>query len=98
VELFCPGLKSNQYHNNFDSIARIGCYWRWTDDGGKNWDYNTFGFTKSDLPSRFKEDFPEEVEDFTRILSQRFFKQNAPTRSGRSFQWITLNIDIHGEC
>lgn len=67
-------LKSNQYHKDSDRIARIGGYWRWTDDG-KNWDYITFGFTKADLPIRIKEDFPE-VEDYTRILTQQFFTKN----------------------
>lgn len=65
-------LRSNQYHKDYERIARIGGYWRWTDDGGKSWDYVTFGFTKSDLAVRAKDDFPE-VEEYTRILTQRFF-------------------------
>lgn len=68
-----PELKSNQYHKDFDRIARVGCYWQWTDKDDGNWDYVTFGFTKSDLGPRFKDDF-SAVEDYARVLTQRFFQ------------------------
>jgi putative ABC transport system permease protein len=64
-------LKADQFHKDADRIARIGWYWRYTDDG-KNWDQVTVGFSKSDLPVRAAEDF-DEVEDFTRIHTQPFF-------------------------
>lgn len=68
-------LQSDQYHKDYDRIARIGWHWRFTDDG-KKWDHFTVGFSKSDIPIRVKEDFPE-VEDFTRIHAQQFFGRAA---------------------
>ncbi len=68
-------LKSDQYHKDFDRIARIGWDWKFNDDG-KNWDYYTVGFSKSDTPLRAKEDFAE-VEEYTRIHTQRFFGEPA---------------------
>ena len=68
-------LKSNQYHKDYERIGRVGVYWRWQDKGSEKSDYVTFGFSKADLPARFKDDFPE-VEGYTRILTQEFFLDN----------------------
>ncbi len=68
-------LKSNQYHKDYERIGRVGVYWRWQDKGSEKSDYVTFGFSKADLPARFKEDFPE-VESYARILTQEFFLDN----------------------
>ncbi len=65
-------LKSDQYHKDFERIARVGGYWKWTDGPGTDSAYVTFSFTKSDIVVRAKEDFPE-VEDYTRIHTQQFF-------------------------
>ena len=65
-------LESDQFHENSERIARICGYWKWTDGEGKAWDYTTFGFTKSDIALRVKEDFPE-VEEYTRIHGQHLF-------------------------
>ncbi len=62
-------LKSDQYHQDAERIARIGVNWNWTDDGGSTWDHITFGFAKSALLPSVKEDFPE-VESTLRILHQ----------------------------
>ena len=51
-------LRADQYHKDFERIARIGMYWKWTDDG-KAWDYNTNGVSQSYIPMRAKEDFAE---------------------------------------
>lgn len=64
-------LRSDQYHKDFERIARIGWHWRWADDG-KNWDHQTVGFSKSDTPLRVMEDFAE-VESYVRIHTQQYF-------------------------
>ncbi len=64
-------LRSDQYHKDFERIARIRYDWSWTDDG-KNWEHSNTGFSKSDIPLRVKEDFAE-VEDYVRIHTQPFF-------------------------
>ncbi|MBX2944276.1 MAG: ABC transporter permease [Cyclobacteriaceae bacterium] len=64
-------LRADQYHKDYERIARIGYHWRWT-DAGKNWDHSRVGFSKSDIPLRVKEDFPE-VEDYVRLHTQPFF-------------------------
>lgn len=60
-------LKANQFFKDFERIARIGTYWRYTDDGQK-WDEIVFGFSKSDLPGHLKADFPD-IESYVRILT-----------------------------
>ncbi|HRJ31323.1 MAG TPA: ABC transporter permease [Cyclobacteriaceae bacterium] len=64
-------LQADQYHKDYERIARIGYHWRWADDG-KKWDHSRVSFSKSDIPLRAKEDFPE-VEDYVRIHTQLFF-------------------------
>ena len=68
-------LKADQYHKDADRIARIGVNWNWTDDGGKTWGHITFGFTKSSMFPKVKEDFPE-VESSLRILNQGNFSSD----------------------
>ena len=65
-------LRSDQYHQDAERIARIGINWNWTEDGGKTWGHNTVGFGKPSLLTAVKEDFPE-VENTVRILSQQAF-------------------------
>lgn len=65
-------LKMDQYHQDFDRIARISGYWKWKDGESNRWDYVTFGFTKANIALRVKEDFPE-VQEYTRIHYQPFF-------------------------
>jgi putative ABC transport system permease protein len=64
-------LKADQHYKDFDRIVRIGWDWKWTDDSIK-WDHAKVGFSKSDIPLRVKEDFPE-VENYVRIHTQVFF-------------------------
>jgi putative ABC transport system permease protein len=64
-------LRADQYHKDFERIARIGWDWKWTDDS-TTWDHSLSGFSKSDIPLRAKEDFAE-VEDYVRIHTQPFF-------------------------
>src|SRR5688500_12203587 len=68
-------LKSNQFYKDYERISRVGNYYRWKDAGAKNWEYTTCGFSKPDLPARFKDDFPE-VESYARILPQTFFSHD----------------------
>ena len=65
-------LKSDQYHNDSERIARIGLNYRWTDDGGKTWGNIALGAGKASLFPRVKDDYPE-VESYLRILNQPLF-------------------------
>ena len=65
-------LKSDQYHNDAEHIARLGVNWNWTDDGGKTWGHLTMGFSNPSLLPRLKEEFPE-IESTMRILNQEEF-------------------------
>ena len=65
-------LKSDQYHQDSERIARVGANWNWTEDGGKTWGHLTFGFAKSSVLPAAKEEFPE-VESTLRLLNQENF-------------------------
>ena len=65
-------LKSDQYHQDSERIARIAVDWQWTDDGGKTWGSIVVGLSKPSIFPRVKEDFPE-VESYLRILNQPGF-------------------------
>src|SRR5690349_16085912 len=52
-------LKSDQYHKDYDRIARIGYHWRWTDNGGKTWGHEINGNIRANILPRVKDDFPE---------------------------------------
>jgi putative ABC transport system permease protein len=68
-------LSVDQYHENHDRIVRIGTNWRWTEDEGKNWGLMVFGISKSTLPPKMMDDFPE-VESYVRVFQQGgFFQQ-----------------------
>jgi putative ABC transport system permease protein len=60
-------LRSDQYHKDYDRIARIGVNWQWTDDGGKTWGNLIGGFSFPSLLPRVSEDYPE-VQSTLRIL------------------------------
>lgn len=67
-------LKSDQFHDGYERMARVGMKWKWTEDEGKNWDHLTFSVSKSSLLHRFQEDFPE-VESILQTLGQPGFWQ-----------------------
>ena len=68
-------LKSDQYHEDSERIARVGAHWNWTDDGGKTWGHLTFGFAKSSILPVVKDEFPE-VESTLRLLNQENFTRS----------------------
>jgi putative ABC transport system permease protein len=65
-------LKSDQYHEDADRIARIGVNWQWTDDGGKTWGSLIIGSGGPWLFPRVSEDYPE-VQSTLRVLNQQGF-------------------------
>jgi putative ABC transport system permease protein len=65
-------LKSDQYHKDYDRIARIGVNWQWSDDGGKRWGSLIIGKGFPSLSPRVSEDYPE-VQSTLRILDQQGF-------------------------
>jgi putative ABC transport system permease protein len=65
-------LKADQYHKDYDRIARIGTNWDWTDDGGKTWGHLVIGGSVSSIFPEVKDDYPE-VESTLRILEQPGF-------------------------
>src|SRR5689334_25267282 len=52
-------LESDQYHKDFERIARIGLLWSWTDDGGKTWGHEMNGNEHAFIIPRINQDFPE---------------------------------------
>jgi putative ABC transport system permease protein len=85
-------LRSNQYHRDYERIARVGTYWRFTNDDGKNWSQVICGFSKADLPGRFADDFPD-VESYARLLPQAFFKDDMVSHGDRISISVTSNGD-----
>jgi putative ABC transport system permease protein len=65
-------LKADQYHKDFDHIARIGVIWQWTDDGGKTWGSLTIGKGRLSTSPRVSEDFHEVVSSLRIINQPRF--------------------------
>ncbi|MBX2944275.1 MAG: ABC transporter permease [Cyclobacteriaceae bacterium] len=65
-------LKSDQYHRDYERIARVGVNWEWSEDGGQTWGHATFGFCKTPIAGFINEDFPE-VESTLRVHQQDAF-------------------------
>jgi putative ABC transport system permease protein len=65
-------LKSDQYHKDYERIARIGAHWRMNNDGESvHWIWgNIFAYQSALIFS----DFPE-IEDHTRFIRQAQFKR-----------------------
>jgi putative ABC transport system permease protein len=63
-------LKSDQYHKDYDHIARIGANWQWFEENKGTWGHLTFNF--SSFFPRVRDEFPE-VKSFVRILQQPMF-------------------------
>ena len=66
-------LKSDQYHKDYDRIARIGTNWQWTEDGGKTWGSVILGKSFPFLFPRVSEEYPE-VQSTLRIIDQQRFE------------------------
>src|SRR6185503_4045317 len=65
-------LRADQYHKDYDRMARIGTNWNWTDDGGQTWGHLVVGGASSTLFPTVNNDYPE-VESTLRILNQQLF-------------------------
>src|SRR5688572_10700736 len=59
-------LKSDQYHNDSERIARIGYNWRWSVDQGQTWGFLKFGGGIAYWFPEIAEEYPE-VESFVRL-------------------------------
>ena len=68
-------LKADQYHKDYDRIARIGLNWRWTDDGGKTWGHIKGGAQPVYLPGPALIDNPD-IEAFVQIMNQPQFTES----------------------
>lgn len=65
-------LQSDQHHQDFDRIGRLGVYWRFMERDG-NRGVLTFGGTRAHHGPTIAEDFPQ-VEQYVRILMQPEFE------------------------
>ena len=68
-------LKADQYHKDYDRIARIGLNWRWTDDGGKTWGHIKGGAQPVYLPGPALIDNPD-IEASVQIMNQPQFTES----------------------
>jgi putative ABC transport system permease protein len=59
-------LKSDQYHDNSERIARIGYNWRWSHDEGETWGFMKFGSGLAYWFPEIAEVYPE-VENYVRL-------------------------------
>jgi len=67
-------LKSDQYHEDYQQIARLGINWNYTDDG-VTWRRTVFGAVRSNVVPMVANDFPQ-VKSFTRVLNQPWFSKD----------------------
>ncbi len=64
-------LKADQYHSDFERIARLGIYWRWPTQDGKS-GLLTFGSIRPHQAPRIAQDLPQ-IEQYVRLLKQPEF-------------------------
>jgi putative ABC transport system permease protein len=75
-EYSIAALRSDQYHDEYENIARLGVDWSWTDNGGKTWGHVEMGYSRASILPQIKAEFPEVV-GCTRILHQPVFKNES---------------------
>ncbi|HET6542383.1 MAG TPA: ABC transporter permease, partial [Chryseolinea sp.] len=66
-------LKSDQFHNDYENIARLSWHHRWTDNN-QDWDEFHHALNFCGIGKRIADEY-NEVKDFTRLILQKDFKK-----------------------
>lgn len=67
-------LKADQFHKDFERIARLGSFWRFPSNEG-GWGLLTFGGIRPHQAPRIAQDFPQ-VKQYVRLLMQPEFERD----------------------
>jgi putative ABC transport system permease protein len=81
-------LKTDQYHKDFERIARLGVYWRFPARDG-NRGLLTFGGLRPHQAPTIAEDFPQ-VEQYVRLLMQPEFEYDLVGHDPRVLVSVSL--------